>query len=223
MKPLQTQQKLDAKLDLLAIKIFCVSITIITILLIATLGIVVFKIVCIYDNNNKNENIMSSQNYNKTNNIKNIYFMDICFNNSDSKSYNSIIRQMDELFAKDYCYDVNTINNFELKCKEIIYNKTFHTFIINSSQIIKYHNYCLKNLNDYGYKISQPCIVFKYINKYLYQRQMFYKFPIILSVEQNFSKHVGCDLIYKNNSKILIHFQVYITNGQCNDIDDIDI
>lgn len=219
MKHLQTEQELDAKFDTCKKNFICVAIIIIITFLIASLCIIIFNIVCLNDNNYKNENIMSAQNYSELNNINNIYFMNICFNNSDSKSYSSIIRQMDELFEKDYCYSVDTINCFELKCKEIKYNKIFHTFVINSSQIIEYHKYCLKNHNDYGYKISRPCIIFKYLNKYLYKRQMFYKFPIILSVEQNFSKEVGCDLIYKKNNKFLIHFHVYITNGQCDNND----
>ena len=220
MKPLQTYQQ---KQENFTKK--CVCATIITtfiIFLITVSGVISFSFICIYDNKSKYREITSA--VNETNNIKKESYIHVCFNSSDSESYSFIIQQLNELFERDYCYDVNIINNFELKCKEMSFYKFLHEFTISSSQIIRYHNRCLKNLSHqhYGYKNSQPCVVFVYFNKNLHYRQMFYKFPILITIKPNFSKRIDCDLIYKeknnkinNKTEILTTFHLFIENGQC--------
>ena len=217
MKRLQTQQELEARLENFGIICVSISILLIMLLLLITLGFIATNIICIYDNNNKNDYIMSNQNENETNNLKSIYYKHICFNNSNSKSYSYIIQQLDKFFEKSFCYDdIYTYNKFELHCRESISDSFEHYFIINSSKLIEFYNYCSNKYDDYGYKKSQPCIVFVYINKYLFDRQMFYKFPIILSVKNNFNKWIECGLFYKRDKKVLIEFQATITNGYCN-------
>ena len=212
MKSIQTQHQSKNELDHLIRK--CIFIFVITIIILAiTLVINLHNTSCTRDNNSKYQHIISVQNDNETNNIKNLNFMNICFDSLDSKSYSIITRQLDELFETHYCYDVNIIHNFKLKCKEKQTFNFYHNFMINSSQIIKYHNNCSND--SYGYRKSHPCIVFIYFNKILHYNQMYYIFPIILSVERNFSKSVDCNLIYKNNEKFLTNFHVNIKNGKC--------
>ena len=204
MKSLQTQQQKEFE----NLTRYCIySILVIILLLITiTLGTTfVLHIVCVYDSNSKYRNIILSNN--QTN------YMNICFNSSNPLSYNSQIRQLDQLFDKYYCYDVNL--NFELQCTEKSLYNFSHPFTITSSQLIKYHNYCLKNYDgDYGYRKSQPCIVFVYFNKHLDYKQSFYKFPISVSIKQNFRKWINCNLVY-NNSQTLTLFQLTIKNGHC--------
>lgn len=218
MKPVQIQQEFENTLMNFLKKCLYVSATLIIILMITAIFLLMFDFVCFYDNYYKINGITSDQSKKeKRNNIKNINDINICFNSSDSKSYESIIEQLNELFEKNYCYDTNDIKNFELNCQEYLSYNFSRTFNIKSNQIIQFQNYCLKNNTEYGYKNSSPCIVFIYLKKNKNKKLMFYKFPITIYVKNNYKKQIACNLFYnKNTNKTLLEkYNLHIVNGQC--------
>ena len=212
LKPNQTQQQLDTRIENCAKKYVCISIIFINSLLIATLGILAIHTFCVYENNYKRSYIINSSsdlNWNETNDMKNMNIMNICFNNSDENSYTSLIQQLDDFYINSFCYNTN-LDRFELACTERNVNGFLHNFIINSSQITEFEKYCLKN--NYGYKNSNPCIILIFLSNDIYKQLNIYKFPIKLSVQSNFSKYVECKLYYKNIDEILAYYIIDITN-----------
>lgn len=202
MKPMQTQQKLEDKFNKIIRNFLCASLLLILTLIIASIISIIFNILWNY----------STQNTKELNHIKQINDIDVCFNSSNPKSYELIVKRLNESFEKNYCcYDNTDIDKFELECQEYMPYNFVNAFNINSNQLMKYREYCLRESNDgYGYKNSRPCIVFIYLKSH----KKIYMFPISIGIKNNFSKRIVCNLIY-NNKTHLEKYQVRITNGQC--------
>ena len=206
MKRKQSQTNLSLKFEKFTKIYIGFSMTLASILTICSIIVIVIDTECLLDNKEKYNKIVLSKN-DGVNNLKRINDIKICFNSSNPASYESLIQQLDELFEKNYCY--KNINNFEMKCNETYHESRFHhNFSVNASQISDFQNYCLNN--KYGYRNSQPCIVFIYF----FEGQVFYKFPISVSIKENFYKQIECSLIHRKN-ETLIKYKVKISNGNC--------
>ena len=216
MKPISTnQQHLEKKFEKYINKFVCVSLVFIIGLLIPALGTIVFKVVCIFHDYNKFRSIIQAQGNNTINNIKNINNISICFNGSDPLSYKFLNQQLDELFEKiPSCYaeNINYLNAFFLECCDYLDFNVSISFKVNSSQIMKFQEYCSESKDDYGYKIAIPCIVFL---KRKIHSQIFYKIPIRISVKHGYNKTIQCNLFNIYNQTLQEQYNLYIKNGQC--------
>lgn len=219
MKPLKTPTKqLDDKYENCKKIYLCVSVTFIVTVLCVVLGFGIIDIVCKYDNIYKYESMYSIINNEEINNIKTTStYMTICFNSSNPESYKSITKQLDEVFEYNYCYPADVFKEFKLICTE--YNSEFkfdHYVIIDSSKITEYQEYCLRTSHyDYGYGQSLPCVVFTYFaGENIRENQIFYKFPIQISVKDNFYRSIMCKLFHLESNSMLTKFHLTISNGK---------
>ena len=218
MKPVPTSQQILEKKFEKCTNIFIriILICIICLIILALCGLT-FNLVCIFHNYNKFRSIIQAQGNNTINNIKNINNISICFNDSNPLSYKFLHQQLDEIFEKKpYCYSENIkyLNTFFLECCDYNSFNVSISFKVNSSQIIKFQKYCsTKNNDDYGYRISRPCIIFL---KQKNQSQTFYKIPIRIKVGHGDNRVIQCKLFnIINNETLLEQYNLRIKNGQC--------
>ena len=212
----QSRQELYYKFDVFTKICLFSSWIIILLCLFYILISNIINIVCLIDNNNKFNDIYTSQDdENKINNIKYFNNVKICFNSSDPETFQSIIQQMDKLYKTYPCY--KNIKNFHLACMEKTYNNNnssdfyFTKYNFSTDSILNFEKNCIKHRFDsYGYKNSNPCILIIYLN----EENIVYIFTIsILNIKQNFSKHLNCKLFYKEDERM--EYNLNISNGNC--------